>query len=383
MIQPERAFNIADARIRTVDVRNLRYVDWFLVAVVLALAIVGFLCLYSASRSTPTNYWQKQMLFFLLGAAAAAVVVCIDHRFLVWLAPALYAAALAALAAVLVSGMVVKGGQRWFALGPLQLQPSEFTKIAVVYMLTWYLARVQDRIRSLPVFLFAFAIAAVPALLIFKQPNLGTAVSLGPLVLAMLYAAGCKRWHLIAVVAAGLLAVPVAWTQLKDYHKARVNAYLQSLFGAEADISGDLWQTEQSKITIGSGGLAGKGYLQGTQTYLRYLPEHHTDFIFSLVGEEKGFVGAICVIGLYAILLLRGLAYARDCPELSGALLAVGVVTILAFHIFVNIAITVGLLPVTGLPLPFLSYGGSFYLTTMICIGILLNVPMRTKNLFG
>jgi len=163
--------------------------------------------------------------------------------------------------------------------------------------------------------------------------------------------------------------------ELHHHQKERVYGFLNP----EHDIRNTNWQTYQSKISVGSGGLTGKGFLNGTQTRLNYLPEHHTDFIFSLLAEEHGFMGASVIIGLFLLLLLRGIGHARDCPEMMGTLLAAGVVTVLAFHIFVNIAITVGLLPVTGLPLPFLSYGRSFYLTTMLFVGILLNVPMRRR----
>jgi hypothetical protein len=165
--------------------------------------------------------------------------------------------------------------------------------------------------------------------------------------------------------------------ELHHHQKARIYTYLNPEF----DPKGSSWQTVQSKISVGSGGMSGKGYMQGTQTRLNYLPEHHTDFIFSVLAEEQGFVGVAVVLGLFVVFLLRGLWFARDTPEMMGTLLATGVVAVLAFHIFVNIGITVGLLPVTGIPLPFLSYGRSFYLTTMACVGILLNVPMR-RNIF-
>jgi rod shape determining protein RodA len=229
--------------------------------------------------------------------------------------------------------------------------------------------------------------------LILQQPNLGTAACLGPLTLAMLYVAGCRKWHLAVIILVGLSALPMLWWQMKDfdpetptearvffelkhYQKMRIYTYLHP----EYDPRGSGWHTMQSRITIGSGGLTGKGYMQGTQTRLKYLPEHHTDFIFSLLAEEFGFVGAAAVIALFVLLLLRGLSYAQESVDMMGALLATGVVVMLAFHIFVNIAITTGLLPVTGIPLPFLSYGGSFYMTTMAGIGVLLSVPLRKKH---
>ena len=341
--------------------------------------MIGFAVLLSASRSVsaPVPYYVKQMLFFLAGVGLALAILCTDSRFLVSIAPVMYGGAVILLASVIMFGVSVKGGQRWLPVGPIHLQPSEQTKLIVVYMLAWYLTLVKDRIRKLPYVLLAFVITGVPAVLILKQPSLGTAMALIPVTFVMVYVAGCKWWHLLVVALAGLAATPIAYQKLEAYQKQR----LLSFVNPEADPKGNGWQTRQSKITVGSGGLSGKGFNQGTQTMLNYLPEHHTDFIFSLMAEEQGFIGAMAVVGLFAALLLRGLRFALKCSDLSSALLAAGAVTILAFHVFVNIAITIGLMPVTGIPLPFLSYGGNFYMTTMMCVGVLLNVPVR-KQLF-
>ena len=197
--------------------------------------------------------------------------------------------------------------------------------------------------------------------------------TLGPITVAMLYVAGCKRRHLAAIVVIAVAAAPIAWSQLEDYQKRRV----MTIVDPSADPQGSGYHTIQSMITVGSGGLTGKGYMGGTQTYLSYLPEHHTDFIFSQLAEEFGFAGSITVLMLFSFLFFRGLRLARNSTDMAGSLLAVGVVTLLAVHVFVNVGITIGILPVTGLPLPFLSYGGSFYLTTMTSIGILLSVNAR------
>ncbi len=381
---------VHDVTIRPFNPRNLLHIDWLLPIFVLALAAAGWLTMYSASRSSDIEHFHKQIAFFFLGLSITLLIVCVDYRFWVSLAPLMYAVMIALLIAVLFWGVEIKGGRRWLRLGFVGLQPSELAKIIMVYSLAWYFTTIGERIRKLPWFILAFIITGVPMLLILKQPNLGTAGCLIPLLFVMLYVAGCRLWHLALVIALGLSVVPVVWWQMKDfdpkvkteksafyeleyYQKLRVYTFLHP----EEDKQKSGWQTNQSKITIGSGGLSGKGYLKGTQTRLNYVPEHHTDFIFSLLAEEHGFVGAAVVVGLFCAFLLRGLMYARDCPEMMGTLLAAGVVTVLAFHIFVNIAITIGLMPVTGIPLPFLSYGGSFYMTTMACVGILLNVPMR------
>lgn len=361
--------------------RNPWRVDFAFTILVLTLALAGILVQFSAERgidgSGMSHHW-KHAIRFAIGVAAAMIIVCMDYRFLVAIAPALFIIAIGFLVAVLLVGTTVKGGERWLALGPVRIQPSEQSKLVLVLMLAWYIDKAGSRIKKLPFFILAWLITAVPMALILKQPNLGTAAVLAPICFAMLYVGGCKRWHLVALIVAGLVAAPVVWSQLAPYQRARILTFLRP----ESDPSGAGWHTIQSKITVGSGGFAGKGYLQGTQTYLSYLPEHHTDFIFSLLAEELGFVGSTAILLLFGMFLLRGLSFGDECPERSGSVLVAGVVTLLAFHIFVNIAITVGLMPVTGIPLPFLSYGGSFYLTVMMGVGLLLSVDIRKKN-FG
>jgi rod shape determining protein RodA len=404
-------FTVQDVSISAFNWRNVGRIDWLMPLLALALAVVGWFTIYSASRTGDPSLFQKQILFFAIGGGIALVLACTDYRFIVSMAPVIYVVVVSLLVCVLLFGEVVNGARRWIDLGPFNLQPSELSKLALIFMLTWYLGKVGKRIKRLPYFLGTFVLALVPMLLILKQPNLGTAVTLGPIAVVMLFVAGCRVRHMAALTLVGFMVVPFVWFQMHDFnpnteefeaakpgaernavrdrmkkeYKADRKAYefqwhqkmrIYSFLHPEADKDAS-WQTVQSKITVGSGGLRGKGYLNSTQTILKYLPEHHTDFIFSLLAEEQGFIGAALVIGLFAAFFLRGLAFARECPDMAGVLLATGVVTVLAFHVFVNIGITIGLLPVTGLPLPFLSYGGSFYLTTMSCVGILLNVPMR------
>lgn len=395
-----RDFNVRDAHMRVINWRNLLRIDWVMPIFVIALAVIGFLTLYSASRSTADDYYQRQVFYFAVGLTLAFFIVSIDYRFLIWVAPVMYLGALGLLVAVEVAGSMGGGSERWLRFGVLNLQPSEISKVVMIYGLTWYLTLLGKRIRRIWWFALTFVIVGLPMLLILKQPNLGTAASLGPLVMVMLYVAGARLWHLAVIVLFGLSVIPWLWLQmfdfnphldtegrrahdeaaefyeLKHYQKMRIYTFLNP----EEDPAGSAWQTIQSMITVGSGGLSGKGYMQGTQTRLNYVPAHHTDFIFAQYAEERGFLGVAVVIGLYCALLLRGLQFARDCPEMHGTLLATGAVVILGFHVFVNIAITVGVLPVTGIPLPFLSYGGSFYLTTMMLVGIMLNVPMRRRT---
>ncbi len=412
-------FDVRDARISVFNTSNLKRIDWFMAAVVLSLVFAGWLALYSATYQSEAGYLSRQMVAFFVGLAVAAVIIVIDYRFVVVFAPAMYVIALTMLFATLQFGNTVKGSERWLQIGPVGVQPSELTKLVMVYFLAWYLNAIGDRIKKFHWFVLTFILVAIPMLLILKQPNLGTAMCLGPLALVMMFVAGCRFRHLALVLLAGLSLLPVVWWQMRDfdgvaYEKAKRAAAHGKAASSEAPateaakeaedkgllshltlkpyqkqriyaflhpeaVPDSGWQTFQSLITVGSGGLSGKGYMEGTQTKLKWLPEHHTDFIFSLVAEENGFIGASIVIALFAAFLLRGLMFARDCPDMTGTLIAAGVVTVLGFHIFVNIAITIGLMPVTGIPLPFLSYGRSFYITTMMCVGVLLNIPMRRR----
>lgn len=366
-----------DTHIGVFNARALRRADLLMLVFFIGLAAIGIATLYSANRSLSADspYYLRQLMFVPLGLVLALWVSCLDYRFLVSLAPVVYAVVVGLLVAVLLAGTVVKGAQRWLDLGPITLQPSEQSKLALIFVLAWYLGKCGDRIKQLHFFLLTFVIAALPVALILKQPNLGTAASLGPITIAMLYVAGCKRWHLAALLLLGAAALPVAWASMEDYQRQRVLTFMDPM----ADPKGAGYHTIQSMITVGSGGLTGKGYMQGTQTYLSYLPEHHTDFIFSLLAEEWGFMGAAAVVALYGAFLMRGLSFAQRSADLEGALLVVGIVTVLAFHVFINIAITLGLLPVTGIPLPFLSYGRSFYLTTALSVGVLLSVHVQSK----
>ncbi|NIA13995.1 MAG: rod shape-determining protein RodA [Nitrospiraceae bacterium] len=379
MMQTVKGYDLLDARISIFNIRNLRHIDWVLSVLVLLLAVVGVSVLYSASQSASSSvlYYQRQLIALLIGLGLALVIICIDSRVLVWLAPVMYVGMLILLVAVIKYGVEAKGGQRWLQVGPLRLQPSEQSKLVLVFSMTWYLTKIKDRIQKFPFLLIGLGIIGVPVVLILKQPSLGTALVLVPVGVVMIYVAGCKWWHLALLAAIAAVAAPLAYPHLKPHQKDRIDTWIHP----EKASSDDAWQPLQSRITVGSGGLSGKGYRQGSQTMLNYLPEHHTDFIFSLLAEEQGFIGAVAVIALFAAFFLRGLSFAHDASDMQGTILAVGAVTILACHVFVNIAITVGLMPVTGIPLPFLSYGRNFCLTAMMCVGVMLHVPVR-KQLF-
>lgn len=383
-----------EPRLRTFEPGNLRRLDWLLLAAVVALAVIGWFTLYSANRSSEVFDYRRQIAYFGAGLALALFVACVDYRKLLWLAPGGYAVVIVLLWLTLSMGREVKGGARWLDLGVVGMQPSELAKIALLMFYAWYFGVLGERVRAWYWFALSFLIAAPAMALILRQPDLGTAMCLAPLALSMVFLAGCRWWHIGLVLLLGLAAAPVLWLQmanfdpdadpeatphsgsvfeLKRHQKMRIYSFLNP----DYDPQGSGWHSRQSMITVGSGGLSGKGFLNSTQTRLKYLPEHHTDFIFSLYAEERGFLGGVIILGLYGVLLFRGISFARRSLDLQGTLLAAGVVTILGFHIFVNIAITIGLMPVTGIPLPFLSYGGTFYLSTMMGIGLLLSVSAR------
>ena len=374
------------------DWRNVFRSDRLTVVLVLVLAVVGLMNLYSTDYPLASTAMdaggqaRTQLRNLLFACAVAAVIVCFDYRFLLSLAPLAYLITIGLLIYVEVRGYVAGGSQRWIDLGFTRLQPSEIAKISLIYMLAWYLGLIGERIRKIPYLVLAFIIVGVPAVLIIMQPDLGTTLVLGPIALAMVWMAGCRLWHIASLGVLGVIAVgviiahvygvvpyPESAPDLSDYQKTRI----QSFFEPDADPTGAGWHAMQTRLAVGSGGMLGMGFRRGIQTHLKYVPEYKTDSIFVVLAEENGFVGGMILLGLFAALFSRGLILARDCPDMAGTLLGVGCVTMLFVHVFTNIAITIGLMPVTGLPLPFLSYGGTFYLTVMICIATILSLNMR------
>jgi rod shape determining protein RodA len=287
----------------------------------------------------------------------------------------LYALLLVLLVLVLLIGSQSRGSSRWFDLGFLHFQPSELAKLVVILALVRWLAdhgRSAHRFRGIWV---PLALAFVPMALIIRQPDLGSAMTLLPVAFVMLYVAGARLWHLLVVLILGLASTPLAWLMLKDYQRRRLLTFLDP----EADTLGAGYNLIQSKIAIGSGGIAGRGFLQGPQSQLKFIPMHHNDFIFSVLGEEWGLLGVTLVLGLYLFFFLRAFSIASQARDQQGSLLASGITTLVATQVVINIGMTTGMLPVTGITLPLLSYGGSSVLLIMICAGILLNVRRDSR----
>lgn len=404
------------------DRRLLRQVDGWLVGAALLLAVTGVLMVFSAT-SMPGHprfdYAMRQSLWLAFGLGAAFVVASIPMRAYDGLAPYLYAVAIVCLGLVLAVGQEVYGAKRWLGAGALRFQPSELAKLATVLMLARVLDDKRLDLRRARSYAVPVLVALVPLALVLKEPDLGTSLVFGAALVAMLFWAGMPTGTLLlamtpvanaalflltrgpwafAAVFVGVLALtrprlpillllvalngaiatgmPALWSAMEPYQRGRIETFLNP----GHDPYGAGYQIIQSRIAIGSGGPLGLGYLQGTQKGLEFLPMKHTDFIFSVVGEELGFWGAALILVLYLTLLVRGLWLARVARNRFAGLVAVGVTAVLWYHVMVNVLMTVGWAPVTGLPLPLLSYGGTSFVVTCVEIGLLINVSVRRQE---
>lgn len=360
----------------------IRHIDFSLLLTALALSAFGATFVYSSTRQRldsfgldPHYFLKRQLVFMALAFIAFSITLLFDYRQLRGLAPLLYVGALFLLLVVLTPlGDKTAGAQRWISLGFLQVQPSELTKLVLVVALAalWADNRAEAAARRLPA---ALALTAAPAFLIYFQPDLGTLMVLAASLLVIVLVAGAKVRWIIALLASGVVAFVLVLNLglLKDYQVARLTGFLDP----NSDPQRAGYNAAQSRIAIGSGGLVGKGLFEGTQTNLDYVPEQHTDFIFTAIGEEKGFLGATVALGLFGFFLWRALRIATLSKDSFGALLAAGFAGLFAFQVFVNVGMTVGIMPITGIPLPFVSYGGSSLITSYVAVGVLMNVHMR------
>jgi rod shape determining protein RodA len=351
--------------------RLYHHVDWAMLAAILALSVIGLVNIYSAAGE---RLALTQMYAIALGLVALVACLAIDYRSLTDKSHLLYLAVLALLVYVLFFGAVRGGSRRWIDLGPLNLQPSEFAKATLALVLAKFLGDSRRGAVTRVDLLTAAAITAVPFIVIWQQPDAGTAVTLMPVLFAVAYVAGMPMRIFGIIALAGLLAAPVAWQfALQDYQKERISTFLNP----EQDARGAGYQQIQARITVGSGGWWGKGFQQGTQGQLRFLPVAHNDFIFSVLSEEHGFKGVLVALALYLFVILRALESARLAKDRLGAYLVLGVLASFAFQVIYNITMSAGLAPVKGLTLPLMSYGGSSMIATMAGFGLILNVRMR------
>jgi rod shape determining protein RodA len=358
-----------------IDRRLLFNIDWGMMAATLLLLGIGIATILSATYSGRNSGLEvKQLYWILIGLAALLVCVSIDYRRLVDQAPLLYLASIAALGYVLFLGPRIAGTRRWIVLGPMQLQPSEFVKLVAALFVAKIFAESKKDSLGIGDILGPGAAVGVLAVLIAAEPDLGTAFTLVPLFVTGAVLAGLRMKAVLILLGVGLVVGGLGWQfALKDYQKSRIYTFLDP----SLDPRGAGYQKIQSEIAVGSGGVVGKGYKKGTQAQLGYLPARHTDFIFSVLAEENGFVGVVVVLGLYLFILWRAMDTAQMARDRVGAFLAAGVAAVLAFQVVYNVAMVAGLVPVKGLPLPLMSYGGSSIISSLLAVGLILNVRMR------
>ena len=360
----------------------LRRMDFTLLFATVGIIIVSLVIIGSATHiNTPGEeryyFVQRQGIFTILDVIVAAFFMNFDYKMLQGYGKKLYIFNLVMLLAVMLVGHSALGAQRWISIGPISIQPSEFSKLIMIVCLASVLEERVGKLNTLDDLLPVAAYLGVPFLLVLKQPDLGTSLVFMAIFFGMVFVSGIRLKMLFGIFGAGIAALPLLWHFLKDYQKMRIMVFMDP----NVDPLGSGYHIIQSKIAIGSGMLFGKGLFEGTQSQLNFLPENHTDFIFAVVGEELGFVGCVCLLILYLIVLWRGVQIAKDACDVFGRLLAVGITSMFAFHVLVNVGMTMGIMPVTGIPLPLMSYGVSSLTTNIMAIAILMNIQLRKQKL--
>lgn len=359
------------------DKRDYRDIDKTLVLVTYLICLFGIICLYSATQAKglplSKSFVLKQMSWMAIGTVLFLLIMKISYQKFIDMAYFLYGANIVLLVMVLLIGGSRLGAQRWFSIGGFAFQPSEFIKPSLILALASYMGSRKEAMPNLTSLFVPIVLLALPFVLVILQPDLGTALILLPIFFSMLLIGGANLKYLVAMAIAGMAALPFFWHFLHGYQKQRLLVFLDP----NIDPLGAGYTIIQSKVAVGSGGLFGKGWLGGTQNQLNFLPERHTDFIFSVVGEEWGFIGSAVLVLLYFFVIKRALAIASLTTDIYGKLIASGVVVMLALQIVINIGMTIGLMPVVGIPLPLVSYGGSSLVATFVAIGLLINVALH------
>ncbi|HUS57103.1 MAG TPA: rod shape-determining protein RodA [Planctomycetota bacterium] len=366
---------------RLFDSVDYRRISWPTIMLAGMLLAIGLAFVFSASTDGGPQP-QKQVVWSIVGLFVFLVVILIDYKLLVDWAYVIYGAGLVLLLATLFLASPIKGSRRWIDLGPAQLQTSEFMKIAVIFALARFLPG-RDSYRELIGLLSPFIIVIVPIAFIAKQPDLGTSLVLLPVFLGMVFVAGARVKHLITFVLMGILALPVLWFMIEPYQKERVISFINQDSKDPALLMDELYHLTQAKVAIGSGGLTGKGWGQGTQNRLNFLPERNTDFIFAVICEEWGFLRAVGVLALFFLFFCSCASVADATRDPPGRLLVVGVMLLFATQMLVNTGMSAGQFPTVGLPLPFMSYGGSSLLASFVGLGLVVNVSMRPQIVLG
>ena len=355
-------------------------INWILVALLCLIASIGVLMLYSAGNGSLQPWSQRHFVRFLAALAAMLALALVDIRVWLKLAYPAYALGLLLLVAVEGAGMVGMGAQRWLDLGLFQIQPSEIMKIALVLALARYFHGLNaDEIGRVAFIAPPALMVLAPAALVMRQPDLGTAALMLLSGAAMFFFAGVRAWKFSLVSVCAMAAMPVAWAMLREYQRNRILTFLDP----ERDPLGAGYHILQSKIALGSGGMFGKGFLEGTQSHLNFLPEKQTDFIFTMLAEELGMVGCLVLLGLYCLTVMIAFAIALRSQSLFGRMLGMGITVTFFLYVFINVAMVTGLIPVVGVPLPLVSYGGTAMLTVMIGMGLLMGVDIHRDMRLG
>ncbi len=369
-----------------IDRRLLTNLDWVIVGTVVLLSLVGIMTIYSATRPLGGGehppYYIKQTYWMLVGLAAMAAVASIDYSWFNRYAHFIYGAGVMMLLAVLVMGRTGLGATRWISIGPVGFQPSDLFKLAFMIMLANRLSLIRGVVEIKELFVLFAAYTAVPFVLVLKQPDLGTSLIILMLFILLVLLKGVRKKVVVVAIAMSLISVPfvgsIFWDELKDYQKKRIVAFVQP----DIDPEGISYHINQSKVAIGSGGITGKGYLKGTQGPFRFLPEKHTDFIFSIFAEEWGFAGSFLLLFVYFLLIMQGINIAMEAKDEFGRLLALGITLMFLIYLFINVGMTMGIMPVVGIPLPFMSYGGTSLVMNYMAAGMLINIRARRFELF-
>lgn len=366
--------------------RRLKKFDWLMFILPIILTILGIITIYSSTRplfeGSQPSFYIRQSAWLVISIAAMLVTLTVDYRKLIKYGYYLYAFGIILLLLTTLIGHAGMGAQRWIRIGPLSFQPSEIFRLILIIATARLLYSEKSPLNFKPLLILFIIFGGIPFILLYKQPDLGTAIVLLSIMVIMVLVKGIPRRLFVSALLIITISIPftgnVIWEGLKGYQRNRLIAFINPA----SDPHGIGYQIEQSKITIGSGRLTGKGYLKGTQGPLRFLPEKHTDFAFSVFAEEWGFAGSAIVIALYALLIIRGFETAYYARNNFGTLLAAGISSMFILYITINIGMTLGLAPVVGVPLPFFSYGGTALLANFICTGLLINIRMRRLTAF-
>jgi rod shape determining protein RodA len=353
--------------------------DKLLLFAALAITVLAMVFIYSATsdRLAQDDFNEmvmKQLIWVVIGLGVMFVIANMDYMRIIDLAYILYMLSLGGLLLLFFIGSERYGAKRWLSFGPVSLQPSEFVKLGVIIVLAAFMGDRREKIGSLANFIWACVLVCPAFLLILVQPDLGTALILMPILFGIMFVCGERRRYMLASIGLGIAGMPLFWHVLKEYQRNRLLVFINP----NVDPLGAGYTIIQSKIAAGSGGFFGKGWLNGTQSQLKFLPEKHTDFIFSTIAEEWGFLGAIVLISLYLLIISRGIRIMEKTTDIYGKALAAGFTTLLAFQVLINISMTIGFMPVVGIPLPMISYGGSNTVMTLAGIGLLMSVAKRS-----